>query len=489
MSVPSTRARGLHPLWVAIACTVATSSFATAQTPLTTERVAIGFQSPLQVLSAPGDLDRQFVVEQGGLVKVVKAGSIQSQPFLDLSGSTTAFVEQGLLAMAFHPDYDSNGWVFVHYTNLNGHTRVDRFTVDANDPDRVAPSSQVNVLGVDQPAIFHNGGTLAFGPDGYLYLGLGDGGAGGAPAQDGQSLLGKMLRIDVDALPYRIPASNPFVGDPNVRDEIWALGLRNPWRFSFDRETGDLWIADVGEAEWEEIDFAPASSAGGENYGWQIMEGPDCHVPATGCNQSGLTPPFFSYQHGGQPYLCSITGGFVYRGEAMARMRGRYFYADYCGGQIFSVRRDAQGQAIDWVDHSAEFGQIGQIVGFGEDARGELYVVGLSGTVDRLEPAGLRLSMANAVGGSRVELRVTGGVPAERCVIGFSGAGLGSTAIGQLGLSVDLQRPQLGLMRPTDANGEMLIYPNIPLYAKGAQVWVQAVHDGKVSNVVTQLID
>ena len=208
-----------------------------------------------------------------------------------------------------------------------------------------------------------------------------------------------------------------------------------------------------------------------------------------GRHQSGLTPPFFSYQHGGQPYLCSITGGFVYRGEAMARMRGRYFYADYCSGQIFSVRRDAQGQGIDWIDHSAEFGSISQIVSFGEDARGELYVVSLNGVYYRLEPSGLRLSMADAVGGTAVELRLTGGTPDTRCVIGFSGAGLGSTNVGPLGLSVDLQRPQLGLVRPTDANGELVVYPNIPIYAAGAQIWVQAVHDGKVSNVVTQLID
>lgn len=472
-----------------LACAVVLSPFGFAQTVLDLERVASGLQSPLQVLSAPHDPERLFIVEQGGLIKILESGSVLSQPFLDLSGSTTAFVEQGLLAMAFHPDFAQNGWVFVHYTNLNGHTRVDRFTVDSNNPNKLDAATQVNVLGVDQPAIFHNGGMLAFGADGLLYLGLGDGGAGGAPAQDGQSLLGKMLRLDVDALPYQIPASNPFVGDPNVRDEIWAMGVRNPWRFSFDRELGDLWIGDVGESSWEEVNFAPASSSGGENYGWQTMEGPDCHVPATGCNQAGLTLPFFSYPYGGNPYRCSITGGYVYRGEAMARMRGRYFYADYCSGQVFSLRRDAQGQVIDQMDHSAEFGQVGQIVSFGEDARGELYVVSLNGAVYRLEPAGLRLSMSDAVGGGSVELRLSGGVPHQRCVLGYCGRGLGSTSVVQLGLSVDLQAPQLGTVRPTDASGELVIYPRVPISASGAQIWVQAVHDGKVSNVVTQLID
>ena len=486
------RPRGASLVLTGLLCLLATSQLApsaTAQRALELEPVAMGFQSPLQVLAAPDDPTRLFVVEQGGLVKIVRQGQVLGQPYLDLSGSTTAFVEQGLLGLAFHPDYAQNGWGYAHYTNLNGHTRVDRFTVDANDPDRVDPTSQVNVIGFDQPTIFHNGGTLAFGPDGYLYLGFGDGGGGGAPARDGQSFLGKVLRLDVSQQPYQIPPSNPFVGSSAVRDEIWAMGLRNPWRFSFDRETGDLWLADVGEGEWEEIDFVAAGSPGGDDFGWNTMEGPDCFIPSTGCNPAGLTLPFDSYQHGGSPYLCSITGGFVYRGESMATMHGRYFYGDYCSGQVFSVRRDAQGQPVDRIDHSADLGTVGQLVSFGEDAAGELYTVSLNGRIDRIVPRGLRLSLSDLRAGTPGELRVEGGTPGKVCYVGYSAFGVGQTVLGKLGLTIDLDRPSFAVQRPMNAAGNLVLPVPVPPFAQGLQIWVQVVHEAKVSNVVTQQID
>lgn len=479
-----------------LACLVALAAgaapMAASQRALELEPVATGFQLPLQVLSAPGDHERLFVVEQGGLVHIVRDGVIEPRPFLNISGGTTAFIEQGLLGMAFHPDYDQNGWVFVHYTNLNGHTRLDRFTVDANDPDKVDPSTRVKILQVQQPDFNHNGGTIAFGPDGYLYLGLGDGGGAGDPgnrAQDGSTLLGKILRLDVSVAPYRIPPSNPFVGNPTVEDEIWAIGMRNPWRFSFDQETGDLWIGDVGEASWEEVNFEPAGSGGGLNYGWRIMEGPDCHNPSTGCNQTGLTLPLYSMAYGGTPFRCSVIGGFVYRGEEMATMQGRYFFGDYCSGEVFSMRRDANGQVVDFVNHEAELGPIGQISSFGEDAAGELYVVSRNGSVYKLVPAGMRLQVSQTSAGQTAEFSISGAAPLKRCILGYTAVGLKRTFIPGLGLYSDLRRPKMAIYRPADAAGNWVATYDVPPGGAGYRFWVQATSDGMVSNVVTFLVD
>jgi glucose/arabinose dehydrogenase len=348
------------------------------------ELVADGFQSPIYLTHVPGDSARLFVVERSGGVMIVRGGSVLPTPFLDIGGRVLSGGERGLLGLAFHPRYADNGQFFVYYTNSAGNSTLSRFGVSAN-PDSANPSSESVLLTVDQPYTNHNGGMLAFGPDGMLYVGLGDGGSGGDPlghGQDSTTLLGTILRIDVDGgTPYGIPADNPFVNDTAAADEIWAYGVRNPWRFSFDRLVGDLYIADVGQNQWEEIDLQLASSGGGENYGWNVMEGAHCYNAQT-CNETGLVLPVVEYSHGEG---CSVTGGYVYRGTALSGMTGRYFYGEYCVGWIRSFRLDG-GEATDPMDHSSDLGTVLQLASFGEDARGELYVVSLGGSVYRIVP-------------------------------------------------------------------------------------------------------
>ena len=347
--------------------------------PLTLELVASGFQSPVFVTHAPADSGRLFVVERGGVIKIVKGGSVLPTPFLDISSRVRAGGEQGLLSVAFHPLYGVSGEFFVYYTDANGDSRVSRFLVSAANPDVADASSEFQVLFAAQPYANHNGGLLAFGPDGMLY-----GGSGGDPlgnGQDSTTVLGSILRLDVDGgPPYAIPADNPFVNDADAAKEIWVYGLRNPWRYSFDRTTGDLYIGDVGQGAWEEVDVQPANGTGGENYGWNVMEGTHCYNSAT-CDQAGLILPALEYAHSGG--ACSVTGGYVYRGSALADMVGRYFYGDYCAGWIRSFRF-SDGAATDPQDHTADLGTVSQIVSFGEDAAGELYVVSLPGAVYRL---------------------------------------------------------------------------------------------------------
>ncbi len=348
------------------------------------EQVATGFKMPVLVLSAPGDTGRLFVVEKGGTVRVLKHGVLLPTPFIDLGSRVTGGSEQGLLGMAFHP---RDGRVVLSFTipgpTGGGRSRIATFTTGA-DPDVLDPASEQAVIEFDQPYSNHNGGHVVFGPDGYLYAGFGDGGSGGDPqghGQDRNDLLGSLLRLDLDhGLPYTIPATNPFVGQPNMRGELWNWGLRNPWRFSFDRGNGNLYIADVGQNAWEEVDVQPAASAGGENYGWNIMEGDHCYVGSS-CNQAGLVLPKTEYGHNDG---CSITGGFVYRGQAIPELAGTYFYSDYCSGWIRSFVY-AAGHATDprnWPSLNAH----GQVTSFGEDARGELYVVTAGGTIYRIAP-------------------------------------------------------------------------------------------------------
>jgi len=344
---------------------------------LDTQVVATGLTDPLYLTAPPGD-QRLFVVEQPGRVRIVADGSLLATPFLDIRDRVLAGGERGLLSVAFHPRYGTNGYVYVDYTDASGDTRVERYRVSA-DPNVADKASAKLILSVDQPYANHNGGLVLFGPDGMLYIGLGDGGSGGDPHGFGQNrgvLLGKLLRIDVDrGDPYAIPADNPFVGMSGVLGEIWAYGLRNPWRFAFDREAGLLYIADVGQNRREEVDVAPAS-AGGLNYGWNVMEGDECYGAST-CDRSGLTLPVLTYGHSDG---CSITGGFVYRGERMAALRGHYFYSDYCGGWVRSFRHD--GGVTDERDWG--IGDLGSIQSFGEDAAGELYLLSKNGHVYRL---------------------------------------------------------------------------------------------------------
>jgi len=361
------------------------------QTPLRTALVASGFSALVHLAAPPDDFSRLFVVEQNtGQIRIIKNGAVLPTPFLNIGSLITVGGERGLLSMAFHPEYASNGHFYVNYTNTSGDTVIARYTVSI-DPDIANPTTALILKTIDQDSSNHNGGQLQFGPDGYLYVGMGDGGSFDDPfnrAQDPQSLLGKMLRLDVDAAPPYVPASNPFVGDPGTLDEIWALGLRNPWRFSFDRDTGDLYIGDVGQNSREEVDFQPASSAGGENYGWDCEEGFICTPTNNGgygcsCGDPGLTSPILDVDHSES---CSITGGYVYRGCAIPDLVGTYFFSDYCGGYVRTFRfqeGDAVPPAVS--DRTAELQPyVGSIVSFGEDAAGELYFVTLSGNVYKI---------------------------------------------------------------------------------------------------------
>jgi glucose/arabinose dehydrogenase len=348
---------------------------------LAVEILVAGLSSPVFLTAPEGD-DRIFVVERGGRVRIVLGASVLPTAFLDISALVTAGGERGLLGMAFHPDYATNGHFFVNYTDADdASTEVVRYTVSAN-PDVADASSGALVISIDQPYANHNGGMLAFGPDGYLYVGMGDGGSGGDPqnhAQRPETLLGSMLRLDVDGgAGYTIPADNPFASHATARPETWAYGLRNPWRFAFDRLTGDLYIGDVGQGEREEVSFQPAASDGGENYGWRIMEGLACYNPSVGCPQTGLTLPVHDYPQDGNG--CAVTGGYVYRGSALPGLVGRYLFADYCGTWVRSFVVSG-GVLVGLQDHSDDLGPIHGISSFGEDGHGELYAVTLGGTI------------------------------------------------------------------------------------------------------------
>ncbi|HEU4464524.1 MAG TPA: PQQ-dependent sugar dehydrogenase [Gemmatimonadota bacterium] len=346
--------------------------------------VVEGLDFPVWLTSPPGDA-RLFVVEKGGRVVIVENGSVLPAPFLDLRGQVSTGGEQGLLSLAFHPDYSADGRFFVNFTDPAGDTRVVEYRVSPGDPDRADPGTARVVLTIEQPFSNHNGGLILFGLDGMLYVGMGDGGSGGDPQGNGQNLgalLGKMLRIDVDsAQPYAVPDDNPFVDTAGARPEVWASGLRNPWRFSFDRETGDLYIADVGQNRVEEVN-AVEGAGRGLDYGWNVMEGSDCFEPRDGCDRDGLTPPVTEYDHGDG---CSVTGGYVYRGDAIPELRGTYLYSDYCSGFVHGFRF-ANGQAtgerrfseLEPADHS--------VASFGEDADGELYILTAGGGVHKIVP-------------------------------------------------------------------------------------------------------
>jgi hypothetical protein len=352
--------------------------------PVALQVVASGLIFPLYLTAPDGD-PRLFIVEKGGTVRVVKGGTLLPLPFLDISAQVSTGSEQGLLGLAFHPQYATNGRFIVHYTDLAGDTRVSGFRVSL-DPDVADAASEVSILADDQPFPNHNGGQVLFGPDGYLYIMLGDGGSAGDPGGRGQSLsdlLGSILRVEpLDGGGYAVPPDNPFVSTAGARPEIWSYGLRNPWRVAFDPATGDLYIADVGETRWEEVDVSPSAEGAGRglNFGWSVMEGPECFRDSS-CDQDAFELPVLSYDHSDG---CSITGGFVYRGAAIPALQGHYFYSDYCQGWVRSFRLE-NGSAADQFQWPA-LAPGGGVPSFGRDAAGELYVMSTAGMVFKIVP-------------------------------------------------------------------------------------------------------
>ena len=338
---------------------------------------------PTYLTTPPGD-DRLFVLEKAGTIRVIKSGVVLTTPFLDLTSKVQSQGgEQGLLGLAFAPDYATSGRFFVHYNDRAGNNRVSLFRV-SGDPDRADLGTELEVLVVPQPGVAHNGGQLLFGPDGFLYIGLGDGDdSDHGRGQSLSDLFGSILRIDViSARPYLVPPDNPFVSTAGARPEVWSYGLHNPWSFSFDRATNDLYIADVGESNWEEVDFASAADGAGRgvNYGWSVMEGSHC-VRGDLCDQTGLTKPVLEYSHSDG---CTVIGGHVYRGTAIPALQGTYFYADYCLGAVrsFRISGGVPVEQTDWADLQPD----GQITSLGEDPAGELYVVTQQGGVFKIVP-------------------------------------------------------------------------------------------------------
>lgn len=348
--------------------------------------VSTWLKNPNQItyLTHAGDgSGRLFLVEKQGRVMIIAGDEILPEPFLDIRNLVDSGPsERGLLSIAFAPDYEESGVFYVYYSDRpgDGDSIIARYHT-SSDPNRAESDSAEILLSIDEPAANHNGGQLQFGPDGYLYIGLGDGGSANDPWDNAENLsvlLGKMLRIAVDTdSGYLIPRDNPFVDQASARPEIWAYGLRNPWRFSFDRFSGDLYIADVGQNKWEEIDFQSAGSAGGQHYGWDTTEGNHCFEPAEGCDRSGITFPVAEYGH---DQGCSVTGGYVYRGGLYPQLSGIYFFADFCTGEIWAMQQDSSGQ---W-----QYGPLIEsgvnVASFGEDESGELYILGLNGEILKL---------------------------------------------------------------------------------------------------------
>lgn len=371
--------RTLALLAVVAGCSSGTDSSGSITTPpnftLKLQEVASGLNSPVYLTAPPGDA-RMFVVEQPGRIRIIENGQLLSTPFLDISSRVLSGGERGMLSVAFHPQYRTNGFFFVYFTGPSGEIRVERFNVSSN-PDVANAGSAKVILTIPHPRSNHNGGLALFGPDGMLFLGTGDGGGGGDPDLNGQNqttLLGKILRIDVThGDPYSIPPENPFFGRTDARPEIWALGLRNPWRFAFDSTDDNLYIADVGQDAIEEVNVVPLSRAR-VNYGWNVLEGSTCYNSSS-CSRQGFQLPVLEYTHSnGQ---CSITGGFVYRGSSLPEIAGAYFYADYCAGWVRSFRYT--GSVTD--SRQWDVGSVGSITSFGEDASRELYLTSSNGRV------------------------------------------------------------------------------------------------------------
>ena len=372
---------------------------------LSSIEIADGFKKPLFITSYPTDSNLLYVVEQAGRIIVIENGEKLKRPFLDIKkqvvNPSRPGDERGLLGFAFHPNHTKNGKFYINYMNNDGYTVVSEFIV--KNKQRANHSSERILFDLKQPFSNHNGGHMAFGPDGYLYISIGDGGKSGDPNNAGQDLntiFGKVIRIDVNQTPYGIPKSNPYYGQENKRGEIWAWGLRNVWRFSFDRKNGDIFYGDVGQNKWEEINYEPAKSKGGVNYGWRIMEARHCYNPEDNCNESGLTQPILEYPNDAnymrtltgmdQPDVdgCSVTGGYVYRGKKIKGLQGTYLFGDYCSGNVWSFKVE-NGKAVEFQNRTEEInlaeGEFtNYISSFGEDADGELYIIDYNGGVYKI---------------------------------------------------------------------------------------------------------
>jgi len=468
---------------------------AAAQQELDTELIAQPSGIPHLITHVAGDSHRLFVVDLYGVISIIRDGVLQPTPFLDLSGQLNTFQSSGLLGMAFHPDYLQNGWVFLLYSNLNGDTELTRYQVNPNNPDELLPNSKQLLLTAAQPFPSHNGGNLAFGPDGYLYVGLGDGGNQGVGdpgnrAQNPSTWLGKMLRLDVNQLPYRIPTDNLGVLVPAMLDEIWAVGFRNPWRYSFDRLTQDLWITDVGQALYEEIDLVPAgpTNPADLNFGWRLKEGFHCFNPSSNCDPNQvLRDPTWEYDHSAG--RCAIIGGFVYRGRAMAELQGDYLYGDYCTGEVLSLHWDSANQL--WVErsHGLETGYFGAITGFGEDNDGEIYAATSSG-IFRIVPKGFRLSVEGFTAGQQATMEIQDAMPNATVIFAFSRSGLGSRSFPPFGLEFDLHGAIPFASSMTDANGIATLAGVVPAALLGHTIWLQAAQAGGTNtNVLVDAVE
>ncbi len=347
-----------------------------------------GLSSPVDITNAGDGTNRLFIVEQSGRIRIHNGASLLVTPFLDISSIISSGGERGLLSLAFHPGYAINRYFFIYYTNTSGDITIARYQAQAGNPNLADALSGVVLLNIPKPFANHNGGDLNFGPDGYLYFGTGDGGSGGDPnnlSQNGLSLLGKMIRIDVNnfLFPpyYTIPADNPYIADPNVDDRIWAIGLRNPWRWSFDRATNDMWIADVGQGSWEEVNFRAAGTTGGVNYGWRCYEGNAAYNTAGCLPQASYISPIFEYPHVFATGGFSITGGFVYRGTEFPALQGYYICADYVSGNVWLINPNGSG---GWITRR-QSGLPGSISAFGEAENGTLYAVSLGGSIYKVD--------------------------------------------------------------------------------------------------------
>ena len=349
-----------------------------------------GLSKPVFVTNAKDGSGRLFIVEQTGRIKVYKNGAVSSTPFLNISTLVSKGYEQGLLGLAFHPGFTTNRKIYVNYTNTAGDTVIREYRVSTSNPNVVSTGTARDIITIAQPYDNHNGGSVVFGPDGYLYIGMGDGGSQDDPAERAQNLntrLGKMLRIDVNGTTstknYRSPSSNPYVGISGL-DEIWQIGLRNPYRFSFDRANGNMWIADVGQGDWEEVNRAVKTSSGAgrkANWGWDVMEGRQCHEPSSGCSTTGKTLPLLQYGHAAG--RCAITGGYVYRGTTIPVLVGGYVFADFCSGEIWVTTATASAPASKTLLLDTSL----QISGFGESQAGELFVLNHAGSMHMLVKA------------------------------------------------------------------------------------------------------